>query len=267
MPQGLNDHVYLQTLVTVSPNGQTANARGVELIFSDGEMTEGIFENAFVKQGSAWKIQSVHFYPRMIVDAAQGWAKSAKPAPGPSKEFPPDRPPTASYEIYPKFSVAPFHFDNPVTGKPPQYPEGVPARTATDASATVKPRVVQNAKDLEARLTETERNIARAEAYDIAENMIGAYGYSRDDSPSPAGGTLFASQLLQPVIEVAPDGRSGKVRARLLDLGGTSGGPGYWSAGAFEGRIVQMQRAWEFESARPTPGWSAPYPGGWTRKP
>ena len=67
----------------------------------------------------------MHFYPRMIVDAAAGWAKSAKPAPGPSKEFPPDRPPSASYEIYPKFAVAPFHFDNPVTGKPPQYPEGV----------------------------------------------------------------------------------------------------------------------------------------------
>ena len=86
----------------------------------------------------AWKIQSVHFYPRMIVDAAAGWAKSAKPAPGPSKEFPPDRPPTASYEIYPKFAVAPFHFDNPVTGKPPQYPEGVPssARPTTAVAAT-----------------------------------------------------------------------------------------------------------------------------------
>ena len=90
-----------------------------------GELSEGVFENTFVKQDGTWKIQSVHFYPRMIVDAAAGWAKSAKPAPGPSKEFPPDRPPTASYEIYPKFAVAPFHFDNPVTGKPPQYPEGV----------------------------------------------------------------------------------------------------------------------------------------------
>src|SRR5205085_9964088 len=95
-PQGLrdgelNDHVYLQTLVSVAPDGRTAKARGVELIMSNnasgGELSEGVFENTFVKQDATWKIQSVHFYPRMIVDAAAGWAKSAKPAPGPSKEF------------------------------------------------------------------------------------------------------------------------------------------------------------------------------------
>ena len=38
-PQGLrdgelNDHVYLETLVSVAPDGRTANARGVELIMS-----------------------------------------------------------------------------------------------------------------------------------------------------------------------------------------------------------------------------------------
>src|SRR5262249_18468618 len=133
-PQGLrdgelNDHIYLQTLVSVAPDGRTANARGVELIMSsapggvNGELSEGVFENAFIKRDGVWKIQSVHFYPRMIVDAAAGWAKSAKPAPGPSNEFPPNRRSTLSYEIYPKFAVAPFHFDNPVTGKSPQYPE------------------------------------------------------------------------------------------------------------------------------------------------
>ena len=98
-PQGLregerNDHVYLQTLVSVAQDGRTANARGVEVVMSStrgGELSEGVFENSFVKQGGGWKIQSVHFYPRMIVDAATGWAKSAKPAPGPSKDFPPDR--------------------------------------------------------------------------------------------------------------------------------------------------------------------------------
>ena len=60
-PQGLregelNDHVYLQTLVSVAPDGRTAKARGVELIMSQcpggasGELSEGVFENTFVKQ-------------------------------------------------------------------------------------------------------------------------------------------------------------------------------------------------------------------------
>src|SRR6185295_14375688 len=208
------------------------------------------------------------FYPRMIVDAAAGWAKSAKPAPGPSKQFPPDRPPTASYEIYPKFAVAPFHFDNPVTGKSPQYPEGISfTRPAIAAAAAPSAPVIRNAADLTARVAEVERSLTAAEAYDAAENLIGAYGYDRDDSPSTEGGTLFASQILQPVIDVAPDGRSAKVRARRLDLGGTSGGPGYWTAGTLEGQIVSKDGVWKFETLRSAPTWSAPYPGGWARTP
>ncbi len=160
-----------------------------------GELSEGVFENTFVKQDGAWKIQSVHFYPRMIVDAAAGWAKSAKPAPGPSKEFPPDRPPTASYEIYPKFAVAPFHFDNPVTGKPPQYPEGVRfvARPPAATAAPVSGPAIRNAADLDAGLAKVERSLTAAEAYDAAENLIGAYGYYLDESPSEAGQLVYSA--------------------------------------------------------------------------
>ena len=284
--QGLDDHIYLQTLVSVAPDGRTAAARGVELIMSSapngGELSEGTFENTYVKQNATWKIQSVHFYPRMIVDAATGWAKSAKPAPGPSKEFPPDRPPTASYEIYPKFAVAPFHFDNPVTGKPPQYPAGVlsVATTASAATAPASGPAIRNAADLTARLAAVERSLAAAEACDAVENLIGAYGYYLDESPGDVASlfvqpgpnrasntSIFVNQILQPVIDVAPDGKSAKVRARLLDLGGTSGGAGYWAAGAFEGQIVSEQGGWRFQIARFSLGWSAPYPGGWARTP
>jgi hypothetical protein len=278
-----NDHVYLQTVVSVAPDGLTANARGVELIMSSsagGELSEGVYENTFVKQNAGWKIQSVHFYPRMIVDAAEGWAKSAKPAPGPSKEFPPDRPPTASYEIYPKFAVAPFHFDNPVTGKPPQYPEGVASAARPSKAQTASPNtpVIRNAKQLEARVSEVERGLTAAEAYDAAENLIGAYSYYLDESPGDAaslfvqsggntasGSSNFVNQILQPVIDVAPDGKSAKVRARRLDLGGTSGGPGFWTAGAFEGQIASEQNGWKFQTSRSSTVWSAPYPGGWSR--
>jgi hypothetical protein len=287
----LNDHIYLQTLVSVAPDGRTAQARGVELIMSSasggGELSEGTFENTFVKQAGAWKIQSVHFYPRMIVDAAAGWAKSAKPAPGPSKEFPPDRPPTASYEIYPKFSVAPFHFNNPVTGKAPQYPEGVPspkssmagAMFAASATPPTRGLAIHNSRDLAARLAEVETSLNAADAYEAAENLIGAYGYYLDESPNDvaslfvqprpntSGSSVFVNQILQPVMDVAPDGKSANVRARLLDLAGTSGGPGFWQAGRFEGQIVLQQGQWRFQTARSTAAWSAPYPGGWARIP
>jgi len=282
-PQGLrdgerNDHVYLQTIVSVAPDGRTAQARGVELIMSSasgGELSEGVFENTFVKQGGTWKIQSVHFYPRMIVDAAAGWAKSAKPAPGPSKEFPPDRPPTTTYEIYPKFAVAPFHFDNPVTGKPPQYPAGV---LSTARPAAAAPTSGPAMRDAAAALAEAERGLTAAEAYDAAENLIGAFGYYLDESPGDVGSlfaqpgrstisqsSIFVNQVLQPVIDIAADGKSAKVRARLLNLGGTSGGPGYWAAGTMEGQIVWEQGAWKFQTAISSSRWSALYPGGWAR--
>jgi len=83
----------------------------------------------------------------------------------------------------------------------------------------------------------------------------------------PADGSLFVNQIAQPVIDVAPNGMSAKIRARLLDLGGTSGGAGYWKAGAFEGRIVWEQGAWKFQTARSVSQWFAPYPGGWARIP
>jgi hypothetical protein len=287
-----NDHVYLQTIVSVAPNGGTAKARGNELIMSSangGELVEGVFENSFIKQNGRWKIQSVHFYPRMIVDAATGWAKSAKPAPGPSEQFPPDRPPTISYEIYPKFAVTPFHFDNPVTGKPPQYPERVLTAEKPTPATAPPPRgpAIRNSAALEARLAELEHAINVAKAYDAAENLIGAYAYYLDESPSDMAGlfaraprkkedaprsmapegTVLVNQILQPVIDIAADGKSAKVRARLLDLGGISGGRGYWTAGAFQGQFVSQHGSWRIESAGSTAVWSARYPGGWTRSP
>ena len=96
----------------------------------------------------------MHFYPRMIVDAATGWARSAKPAPGPSTEFPPDRRADLLYAIYPKFAVAPFHFDNPVTGRPPQYPEGVQAARSSDSAVPTNAPAIRNRAELEGRLAE-----------------------------------------------------------------------------------------------------------------
>ncbi len=125
----INDHVHLQTIVTVSPDGRTARARGTDIGMTgttdkQALWSQSIYENEFVKQDGVWKFKAMHVYPRFIVDAEKGWAKDAQPAPGPRREFPPDRPPTETYEIYPRFHIAPLHFDHPVTGRPPQYPEG-----------------------------------------------------------------------------------------------------------------------------------------------
>jgi hypothetical protein len=289
----LNDHLQLQTIVSVAPDGRTAKARGVELIMSsavggnNAELSEGIFENEYVKQDGVWKIQTLHFYPRLITDAGLGWAKNAKPAPGPSKEFPPDRPPTSTYAIYPQFSIAPFHFAHPVTGRPAQYPAGVaplPASESEDVRLPVGPPAARTVVELEARLARAERSMAMARAYDAAENLASAYGYYVDESLRDDVAHLFAEsvrakvpdggasegrvrvhQIIQPVIHVAPDGKSARVRVRLLELGGISSGDGSWTAGVYEDELVAKESDWKFQSMNLVNIWSAPYQGGWAR--
>src|SRR5215472_12939743 len=160
-----------------------------------------------------------------------------------------------------------------VTGKPPQYPERVLTAEKPTLTAAPPPRgsATRNPAALEARLAELEHAINVAKAYDAVENLIGAYAYYLDESPSDMAslferklrekeaprsmapeGTVFVNQILQPVIDIAADGKSAKVRARLLDLGGISGGHGYWTAGAFEGQFVSQRGSWRIEWAGST---------------
>jgi hypothetical protein len=196
-PQGLregelNDHLQVQTLVDISPDGLTARARGSELIMSgkygeSGEWGLGVFENEYVKQDGIWRIQSMHIYPIMRADYDKGWAKGAKPAPGLNKEFPPDRPGAATYEIFPKYYIPRFHYNNPVTGLPPQYPEGTTiAGRFSDLKAAVSSGTGTDTDevtitDMEKIAKEVNRLVRRAIGYDACENLTTAYGYYIDD--------------------------------------------------------------------------------------
>jgi len=132
-PQGLrhgelNEHIQLQVIVSVAEDGQTARARGIELVMAgvpgeSGLLGENIYENEYIRENGIWKIKSLRVYPRMLTDYGKGWAKDAKPAPGPSSDFPPDRLPADTYRSYPDFRIPPFHFTNPATGSPPRYPD------------------------------------------------------------------------------------------------------------------------------------------------
>ena len=166
----VNDHLQLATVVHIAPDGRTAKARGVELSVSGvkgkgAQWEEGIFENDYIKQDGVWKIHSVHYYPRVITDYELGWAKDAKPAAKASTEFPPDRPPTEAYGIYPKMYYPRFHYTNPVTHLPVQYPPGIaatvegPDSKQGSSSLAALPSPPKNVKEFTARLTELERQI------------------------------------------------------------------------------------------------------------
>ncbi len=208
-PQGLregdlNDHLQVQTLVDISPDGLTARARGSELIMSgkygeSGEWGLSVFENEYVKNDGVWCIQSMRIYPVMRADYDTGWANGAKPAPEADKEFPPDMPGTATYKIYPEFYIPGFHYSNPVTGLPPRYPEGVTIAGSFIGLKAAVPQGVDsdtnevNIADMEKMAEEVDRLARRAIGYDACENLTTAYGYYIDDFLWDDFSNLFAA--------------------------------------------------------------------------
>lgn len=119
----LNNHMQLQAVITVAPDGRTASGRfqGMMMLAepgTNGIWGVGIYENTYVKEDGVWKIASLHFYPSAMTDYDKGWARSALPMKGPSALFPPDRPSTAVYRSYPGNFIPPFSYNHPVTGAP-----------------------------------------------------------------------------------------------------------------------------------------------------
>jgi len=304
----INDHVHLQTIVTVMPDGRTARARGTDLGMSGTTggralWSQSIYENEFVKQGGVWKFKALHVYPRFIVDAEKGWAKDAQPAPGPSRKFPPDRAPTAAYEIFPRFHIAPLHFNHPVTGRPPQYPEGTSAFALRASADKPAAPAVKTAASLASLLAATELSAKRCIAYHASENLATAYGYYIDEFawdetadlfskdgwkelsyvgtyvgrerirqslklryPNPKSpNVLTVHQVVQPVIHVSADARSAKIRARLFQLGGPAGGEGSWISGIYENTSIIEDGAWKLSGMDLDYVWTAASRGGWVR--
>lgn len=122
-PGNLFNHMILQGIVDVDPNGTTAKARWRAFVQIAGYQkfalwSEGTYENTYIKQGGIWKINGMHFYATYYTPFDQGWAKANMPNNGPSKTNPPDELPTVTYDVFPGHYVPPFHYPNPVTGRP-----------------------------------------------------------------------------------------------------------------------------------------------------
>ena len=233
VPGWMNDRIQLQIIVDVAPDGGSARSRSREFsmtghIDQGGEWSEGIYENAFVKEGGKWKFASVHFYPTFQTDYEQGWGKQARPAAGIDPKLPPDRPPTQVYAIFPKAHVPPFHYRNPVTGRPVTYP--APERGGPDAQlaqgALFSPPAVTAqalpAKQIDAALGEAARQVERFKDYHAIENLESSYGYYLDKNLWDPLADLFAADGS---MELAMRGvyRGSRVRGMLWNVFGRGG--------------------------------------------
>ncbi len=122
-PGRLFNHFMLQGIVDVDPDGQTAKGRWRAFVqLGDYGKTamwsEGVYENDYIKEDGVWKFKKMKFWPTFYTPYDEGWAKKNSPNMVPSKDVPPDLPPTDNADVYPNLNfVPPFHYKNPVTGK------------------------------------------------------------------------------------------------------------------------------------------------------
>src|SRR5207248_2366193 len=176
-------------------------------------------------------------------------------------------------------------YNNPVTRLPVQYPAGIAATVEGPDSKQGSPSLAtlpsppKNVKEFTARLTELERQIHSSIAYDAAENLVSAHGYYLDDSRDDGLQGLFSNtsdrrslsntetgnsstihQIVQPLIHLAPDGKSATIRARLLKVGGKAR---EFASGTYEGRAINSAGVWKLQSLTLKNTWLSPF-SHWT---
>jgi hypothetical protein len=295
-PKRLFDHMQLQPIVHVAADGLTANGRwhvfaqeAVHGAYANWGL--GVLENEYVKEGGVWKIRRHHFFTTMYTPYADGWGKTAIPNQGPSAELPPDRPPSVDYRAYPAAFVVPFHYDNPVASAspPPQdgiivAADGVPleALAATVAALDRRVGLLEDVTQLE-RLNSIygyylahlqwddltgifsptgSIEIAMRGVYVGAASVrrnLNLYGQATDDQ----FGLQHNHMQFQPVITVAPDGQSARMRSRALSIMGNWERSSQWMGGVYENEYVKEGGVWKIKSDQVFNTYFVPYTVGW----
>ena len=123
----LFNHIQVAGVVDIDPEGRTAKARWHAIIqvsgFQgiEGFWSDGIYENEYVKQQGVWKFSKLKFWPTYYTPFHEGWNGrqiSCINGDGSGMSTGADRPSSDHAGVYPDVYYPPFHYPNPVTGKP-----------------------------------------------------------------------------------------------------------------------------------------------------
>lgn len=114
----LANHMQFQSIPDVAADGAHGWIRSRAYVMSGGGWGLPLYENAYRKDNGVWRISRLTG-PFTMYSSWDGWAKNALNNTWPDKfDPPPDLPPTTVYLTYPAYYIIPFHYPNPVTGKP-----------------------------------------------------------------------------------------------------------------------------------------------------
>ena len=133
----LLDHMQLQDIVNVAPDGTTAKGRFRCFLLGGFHVSRdvprpglprqwweaGVYENEYVKEVGVWKIKVLNYNLTLQADYETGWANH-RPSVGGFREDIPGRSgrPGRNFRRCPRAAwphtfVIPFHYPHPVTGK------------------------------------------------------------------------------------------------------------------------------------------------------
>ncbi len=113
------NHQQFQGIVDIAPDGKTAKGRWTAFVMGVGGWGDVTYENDYIREGGIWKINKLHAPFNMYTSYKDGWQFAATPETRPDSFLPPpDLPPTVVLLTYPSFYVEPYHYPNPVTGRP-----------------------------------------------------------------------------------------------------------------------------------------------------
>jgi hypothetical protein len=292
-PNHLHNHIQMQPLITVAPDGERAWVRSRALselgtFGGIGVWGDSVYENEFVKENGVWKFKHDHLFTTFFAPYEPGWAMGARPTPKRSEKIPPDQPPSEIYESLPEVYIPKYHYKNPVTGEPPA--------VAADITSQLPPAL----RSAGARISQ---KLLRLEDENAIERLQRAYGFYVDKAQwkeaadlfaddgtleiggrgvfvgkarvleyltwlAPKGlerGKLFNHIQLQPIVTVGDDGRTAKGRWHFIAEVGEDQKSAMWGIGNYENQYVKQNGVWKIKALYSVFRMYTPYAEGWAK--
>ena len=280
----LNDRPQLMPLVSISEGGAIGVVRTFEIGMSGQHGGKGYWSatlNAFLMMrgpDGKWRISLLTRQPIMRADYDEGWA-------------------------HPLPAALPVPHDG-VADRPARKPNSAYPDQALEPLPTVAARLFVEASPEETPFAPTPNALAKAEAFDGAENVSNAYGYYIDQFAWRQTAGLFARdgwkelsyigtfigrervlgsliqrygeggpndafqaihQKTQPYVTIQDEhGEKAFVRTRLFQFNSSSSGPGSWISGIYENQVVKEDGIWRIHGMDLDYVWLGDYASGWT---